>query len=85
MDKKWSKSNFQLLPLDGRYFLTIAIKYFVPLKTKWKFSYICPTVGQTEGIPTLSFYVLLEPQTKKKENSQMSCAENDFRKLFAHK
>ena len=64
MDKKWSKSIFQLLPLDGRYFLTVALKYFVPLKTKWKFPYISPKVGQKEGILTLSFYVLLEPQTK---------------------
>ena len=31
------------------------IKYFGPLKTKWKFPYIiCPTVGQTEGILTSS-------------------------------
>ena len=27
MDKKWRKSIFQLLPLDGRYFLTVALKY----------------------------------------------------------
>ena len=26
MDKKWRKSIFQLLPLDGRYFLTVALK-----------------------------------------------------------
>jgi len=28
------------------------IKYFGPLKMKRKFPYICPTVGQTEGIFT---------------------------------
>ena len=28
--------------------------YFRPLKTKWKFPYICPAVGQTEGILTSS-------------------------------
>ena len=26
MDKKWRKSIFQLLPLDGRYFLTVTLK-----------------------------------------------------------
>ena len=26
MDKKWRQSIFQLLPLDGRYFLTVALK-----------------------------------------------------------
>ena len=26
MDKKWKKSIFQLLPLNGRYFLTVALK-----------------------------------------------------------
>ena len=30
------------------------IKYFGPLKTKWKFPYICPAVGETEGILTSS-------------------------------
>ena len=25
MDKKWRKSIFQHLPLDGRYFLTVAL------------------------------------------------------------
>ena len=30
------------------------IEYFGPLKTKWKFPYICPSVGQTEGILTSS-------------------------------
>ena len=25
MDKKWRKSIFQLLPLDGQYYLTIAL------------------------------------------------------------
>ena len=30
------------------------IEYFGPLKTKWKFPYICPSVGQTEEILTSS-------------------------------
>ena len=30
MDKKWRKSIFQLLPLDGRYFLTVALNTFFP-------------------------------------------------------
>ena len=28
MDKKWRKSIFQLLPLNGRYFLTVALKNY---------------------------------------------------------
>ena len=28
MDKKWRKSIFQLLPLNGRYFLTVALKFY---------------------------------------------------------
>ena len=34
------------------------IKYFGPLKTKWKFPYICPAVGQTEGILTSSVILI---------------------------
>ena len=35
------------------------IKYFGPLKTKWKFPYICPAVGQTEGILTSSVILIM--------------------------
>ena len=41
------------------------IKYFGSLKTKWKFPYNCPTVGQTEGILTPSvvwMYVTVKPK-----------------------
>ena len=31
MDKKWRNSIFQLLPLDGRYFLTVALKIKIHL------------------------------------------------------
>ena len=35
MDKKWRQSIFQLLPLDGRYFLTVALKNTL---IRWVFS-----------------------------------------------
>ena len=36
MGKKWRKSIFQLLPLDGRYFLTVALNRLTFLKTFFK-------------------------------------------------
>ena len=35
------------------------IKYFGHLKTKWNFPYICPAVGQTEGILTSSVILIM--------------------------
>ena len=31
MDKKWRQSIFQLLPLDGRYSLTVALKAYTDI------------------------------------------------------
>ena len=36
MGNKWRKSIFQLLPLDGRYFLTVALDKLTFLKTFFK-------------------------------------------------
>ena len=36
MDETWRKSIFQLLPLDGRYFLTVALKYYIITVVKMK-------------------------------------------------
>ena len=46
MDKKWRKSIFRLLPLDGRYFLTVALNTETPQKVeleeviKYKFLFV---------------------------------------------
>ena len=53
--KKWLKFRIEQSSTEGILnFRAKGIKYFGPLKTKWKFPYICPAVGETEGILTSS-------------------------------
>ena len=52
---KWLKFRIKQSSTRGILnFRAKRIKYFGPLKTKWKFPYICPAVRQTDGILTSS-------------------------------
>ena len=51
--KKWLKFRIKQGNTRGSLnFRSKGMKYFGPLKTNWKFSYICPVVGETDGILT---------------------------------
>ena len=53
--EKWLKFRIEQSNTRGILnFRAKGIKYFGSLKTKWKFYYICPVIGQTEGILTSS-------------------------------
>ena len=54
MDKKWRNSIFQLLPLDGRYFLTVALKTF-PEGIQGEFHF-CHSIREHLLLP---YYLLL--------------------------
>ena len=57
--KKWRKFRIKQSSTRGVLnFRAKGIKYFGPLKTKWKFPYICPAVGQTEGIHQLCLLIV---------------------------
>ena len=51
--KKWLKFRIKQGNTRGSLnFRAKGMKYFGPLKTKWKFPYICPAVGEMDGILT---------------------------------
>ena len=55
MDKKWKKSIFQLLPLNGRYFLTVALKCRGTIQRAWQ-NYLLFS-GSLLLLPTISYIV----------------------------
>ena len=67
MDKKWRKSIFQLLPLDGRYFLNVALNRCLAVSIEGKLVALNLMNRLTAKSETLVILLIYLKFTKKKK------------------
>ena len=67
MDKKWRKSIFQLLPLDGRYFLNVALNRCLAVSIEEKLVVLNLMNRLTAKSETLVILLIYLKFTKKKK------------------
>ena len=67
MDKKWRKSIFQLLPLDGRYFLNVALNRCLAVSIEEKLVVLNLMNRLTTKSETLVILLIYLKFTKKKK------------------
>ena len=91
MDKKWRKSIFQLLPLDGRYFLNVALNRCLAVSIEEKLVVLNLMNRLTAKSETLVILLIYLKFTKKKKwtrvmlnNDKKENCKN-FRPLSFHK